>query len=207
MPLSPEEMSEQELLAASVADYVDRRHTDPTLCLADAARTFKVSVRSVTRALDSSDVSWRGLLTQSRMDTARRLLEETPYLIAVVARMCGYDSAPSFARVFRTQHQGLTPAQWRVAHGGKRRAGGATGAARKPAARRRALEAGEEPPAMRRLGWTTSDDARYRQEYIDARNRLADRTGSRGSSISEVNVEMRGPRGFARKKRSRQARP
>jgi AraC-like DNA-binding protein len=169
----PDEITEQEFLTASVADYVQRRHTDPTLCVADAARRFKISVRTVTRALDAADTSWRGLLIEARMGSARRLLESTTHLIDDVARMSGYDSAPSFARAFRAQHNGLAPAQWRVANGGKRRACGPTGAARKPAARRRALESGEEPPPIRRFGSTASDTARFDQ----ATRRTGSQTG------------------------------
>jgi hypothetical protein len=117
--------------------------------------------------------------------------------IAVIARLCGYASAPAFAAAFRRRHQ-TSPAAWRRRRGGPSRAGGPTGAFYRPAARARARRSGKgEPGAFR--GQTAGEAAVWDQRIVEATERLADRRILSGEppgrlSIEEITAEVMGPR-------------
>jgi AraC-like DNA-binding protein len=190
-PITPAERIED------VHAYLDQRHTDPGLRIRDAALYFGVNEKTIRRALkgDGSGPTWSEAVRERRIATAKRLLANTSLLVAVVARRAGYDSTPSFARAFKRATD-MSPVAWRMAHGGARRAGGATGAARKPAQRARALELGIAPPDMRRPWWSDYH-ARFEAEMHDARTRQ--RLAHGGWSIASLTEEVYGPRGFGRR--------
>jgi AraC-like DNA-binding protein len=185
---------------AAVEMYIDDRHTDPGLRIADAAARFGVTERTIRRDLarNGHGDTWENLVRACRIATAQALLANTRLTIDVVARKSGYDSPTSFAAAFRRETN-LSPVQWRLANKGPRRAGGPTGAARRPAQRARALEEGTTPPSMTRR-WGADYDALMDAEITDARTRLRE-DGRTHFSFSELSEEVDGPRGFGRSKR------
>lgn len=158
--------------AAAVA-HAERHFTDPDMKAKDAAIRHGISDRVLRDSLKACSTSWRTITSELRMTRAQKLLAETKYEISAVARMCGYRSPPAFANAF-AQHNGASPAQWRVRRGGPARAGGPTGAFYTPAARTQALKAGEEPPPNRRGSMTPGEHAIQSCEIDEAHARIAD---------------------------------
>lgn len=111
-----------------------------------------ISSRRVKAILAAANTTFTAELLKHRMVNARELLGGTNFAIANVAALCGYSCPSTFARRFASQNGGLTPRQYRAAKGGPRRAGGATGAFRKPAQRARAAQEGGAGPGMHRPG-------------------------------------------------------
>ena len=180
---------------AQVQLYIWERHSDPTLRISDAALHFGVDERTIRRDLRRVGTTWERLLVTARMETAKRLLISTKLTIRVVARRSGYDSPTSFTAAFG-RYADLSPVQWRLAHGGPKRAGGATGAARQAATRARARRQGSTPPSMRR----DPDDhgAEMQAEIADARTRIR-LDGRQAFSLEELAAEVYGPRGLGRR--------
>jgi AraC-like DNA-binding protein len=178
--------------------HAERHFTDPDMKANDAAILQGISERVLRDSLEACGTSWRAITMDLRMGRAERLLAETKYEIWAVARMCGYRSAPAFAKAFARRH-GVSPARWRVRKGGPARAGGPTGAFYKPAARAQALKAGDEPPASSRRSMTPGEHAIQSCEIDEAHARIDDwrilhcEWGS-GVSIQELAEESMHPR-------------
>jgi AraC-like DNA-binding protein len=153
---------------AAVA-HAERHFTDPDMKAKDAAILQGISDRVQRESLEACGTNWRAITSDLRMTRAEGLLAETKYEIWVVARMCGYRSAPAFAKAF-AQCNGASPAEWRVRKGGPARAGGPTGAFYRPAERAKALKAGKKPPSS---GPRRHDSRRARDP--DLRNRRGPR--------------------------------
>lgn len=178
--------------------HAERHFTDPDMKAQDAAILLGISDRVLRECLSACGTSWREITSDLRMARAEKLLAEAKYEIWAVARLCGYRSAPAFAKAFAERHDS-TPTQWRVRKGGPARAGGPTGAFYKPAARAHALKIGEEPPPSRRGSMTPGEHAIRLCEIDEAHARIDDwrilhcEWGS-GVSISELAEESMRPR-------------
>jgi AraC-like DNA-binding protein len=125
---------------------------DPEVSTTLVGLAAGISARRVKAILADAETTFTAELLKQRMVLARRLLSETNYAISNVAELCGYRCASTFAKRFASQNQDLTPRQYRVAKGGRRRAGATTGAFRKPAQRARAEQEGAPGPGMHRVG-------------------------------------------------------
>jgi len=191
-----------EWRGVDIARYIEERHTDPGLRIADAVKRFGVTERTIRRDLAEVDdaASWDERVRRLRMETAKGLLAETRLTIAVIARKSGYDSPTSFTAAFKRE-TGLRPVEWRLGMKGPARAGGPTGAARRPAQRAKALEDGVEPPSMSKP-WGADGGPLMDAELADAGTRLRYER-RRAVSIEELSEEVFGPRGIGRSKRKR----
>ncbi len=83
---------------------------------AEAAALLGTSERSLRRALDAEQTSFRALLAEVRLEKSRRLLEDPRLSVEQVARMVGYSEPAAFIRAF-TRWTGATPARFRRATG------------------------------------------------------------------------------------------
>ncbi|WP_196189461.1 helix-turn-helix domain-containing protein [Conexibacter sp. W3-3-2] len=190
--------------------WIEENFGDPSITAAIAAEQLGVHERTLRRALEGE--GWRRRLSGVRMREARRMLEEQPSVkVAVVARACGFDSPTSFAAAFKRTYR-TTPAGWRLGHGGRRRAGGATGAARQSAARARAARDGEPPPSMSVADGQSTAVALDELEWRDAERRARYRRAPFDeepppTTLSElaalISQELDGPRGYRRLGRRR----
>jgi AraC-like DNA-binding protein len=120
--------------------------SDLDLSAASLAADLGIPEKRLHRAFAADNAAIGGEIKSIRMERAKDLLTHTRYLVRFVARLVGYRCTAAFAKAFRT-HTSLTPKQWRIAHGGPRRAGGPTGAFYKPAERARARREGGRPPS------------------------------------------------------------
>lgn len=144
----PEEFDLEERIFAAI----DEGYGDPDFTMADIAAAVGRSQRRI-RAIMAAEPESTTLtreIHERRMKRAETLLTETNWAIEMIARQCGYRSASSFTRRFRAAHDGVTPVAYRTQGGGTIRAGGPTGAFRKPAERHRAAQRGLAEPSMRR---------------------------------------------------------
>ena len=154
---------------ALVQAYLKRHFTDPDVRLEDVAVCYDLAERTLRESLRVNGTCWREELQALRLDRAEQLLKKTPYRIAEVARLSGYQSAPAFAKVFRERFR-LSPSQFRRGAGGRARAGGPTGAAFR--ARRRA--AGESITSRTGRGMTPGEKAIHEQMLAEAEERISD---------------------------------
>ncbi|MCA9566293.1 MAG: helix-turn-helix transcriptional regulator [Myxococcales bacterium] len=72
-----------------------------------------MSPRTLQRRLTEHDVTYAGLLEQTRRGLAERYLADPNLTLAEVAYLCGYEEQTSFFRAFR-QWTGETPASRRA---------------------------------------------------------------------------------------------
>lgn len=192
---SPEPTSAQRRHAAAARHYAERHFTDPGLRAEDAAIFSNISERIQRESLTACGESWRVILLDLRLERAAQLLSSTNHEISIVARMCGYLSAPAFAKAFGARFK-ATPREFRRGKGGVARAGGPTGAFYRPAARARALRLGDEPP--RRSRGNAGDEALVAVQVDEARERLEDKQilefgRPTGVSIAELHAEISEP--------------
>ena len=176
-----------ELFAAGCL-VLERRYSDPGLTAQAVGEAIGVSEKTVFRIF--AHVGFKVELLRLRMEEAERLLERSSHSVATVARLSGFSSASAFSLAFRRAHGATSPGAWRAGRGGRRRAGPATGAAYRPAARARARHRGEnffEPPHFDLNGHAAILDAELRE----AQERLRVRHPVRGGvSIAELTREM-----------------
>ncbi|QVQ50552.1 AraC family transcriptional regulator [Spiractinospora alimapuensis] len=93
-------------VAATVRSHVRAHLSDPGLTLARAARTLGLAPRTVQRAFEHEDTTWRDVLRAERLNLARRHLRDPAFVgtsVATVAAMVGLD-AQGLARAYRQVH-------------------------------------------------------------------------------------------------------
>jgi AraC-like DNA-binding protein len=181
-----------------VEDFARRHYSDPDVKLADVAAFLGVNERTLRRSLRACGRSWREVLKDRRMERAHHLLATESYRIDDVARLSGYRSAPAFAKVFSERFE-ASPSEFRRGKGGVARAGGPTGAFRRPAQRARAELRGELLPDGRTRAWSAGDAAVEHCRTEEAGERIADRRllehghPGGGVSIEELAHEIASP--------------
>ena len=95
---------------------VDKLYHEPTFSRADLAREIDTSENTLSRVINVAfGVSFPKLLSQFRVEDAKRMLQNPAIPIQVVAFEVGFNSLASFNRVFR-EIAGETPSQYRAAH-------------------------------------------------------------------------------------------
>ncbi len=80
---------------------------------AEVAKELGVDRRTLHRHLTREGDMFSGILTSTRIEMAKRLLENRERSLASVAEMLGFSALSSFMRWFRT-HFGCTATAWRV---------------------------------------------------------------------------------------------
>jgi AraC-like DNA-binding protein len=78
----------------------------------DCAKSLGVSERSLQRLLAESGASFRDLVTDARIDRAKRLLVDTDQPISRVAQASGFNALGAFSTAFR-RRTGMTPREFR----------------------------------------------------------------------------------------------
>ena len=103
--LSPEARPSDSPLSREVLAVIDRRHAEPGLSLAQVARAVGRSPSHVSAVVrEQTGLTVLSLITERRMEEARRRLRETDEDVSIVAERAGYADPAYFARVFRRMH-------------------------------------------------------------------------------------------------------
>ncbi|HCL02380.1 MAG TPA: AraC family transcriptional regulator [Lachnoclostridium phytofermentans] len=93
-------------------DYI-QNHFKNEFVLEDMYKEIGMSEKSVHRFLTSNlGISAKKLLTERRIDEARRLLKYTDKQIGIISDLVGFQSDKTFYRVFKTE-VGITPNEYR----------------------------------------------------------------------------------------------
>ncbi len=101
-------------LVGEALRYIDENYRRP-ITLADVAKAVKRSRAYLTDLLHRETGQTVGAwITERRMAEARRLLVETDFDIARIARALTFLDGPYFRRLFKRMH-GLPPGEWRAA--------------------------------------------------------------------------------------------
>ncbi|MBT4522165.1 MAG: AraC family transcriptional regulator [Halieaceae bacterium] len=80
--------------------------------LALVASRLSVSPRTLIRQLDLQGTSYRQLLEQQQVSTAKKLLDQARYSVADIGNLLGYSDAANFGRAFR-RWTGISPGNYR----------------------------------------------------------------------------------------------
>jgi AraC-like DNA-binding protein len=99
-------------LAGSLRIAIEHVMRDGAPNLYWAADVSGMSTRTLRRRLVDLGLSWSSLVTQTRFDTALRLLSESELEIREIAREVGYSDPANFSRAFR-RWTGDAPSRYR----------------------------------------------------------------------------------------------
>jgi len=176
---------DEDLLVAAL-DELHRRYSDPSLTGKKVAEAIGVSEKTLFRLFVKE--RFGAALLNLRMEHAERLLEEGRHSVATVARLSGFSSASAFSVHFKAMHDKVSPGAWRVAKGGRVRAGPPTGAFDRPAERARARREGKEFAGRPRRD-AAGESAVFDAELREASARLHAR-GVKGVSIADLTREI-----------------
>jgi AraC-like DNA-binding protein len=112
--------SARELLRERAATLVRQRLRDPGLGIEDIAAALGCSKRALHKAFEDGEVSLHRHLWLSRLELARRQLEDprqSARSITSILLGTGFSSAAHFSRMFRNCY-GASPREWRERAGG-----------------------------------------------------------------------------------------
>jgi LacI family transcriptional regulator len=109
---STDMLAVEDALIRSAVDFI-RKHAGQAIGVKHVAAAVDVSRRTLDRRFgDTLGRTVHDELTAARMQLARTLLTEGAQTVAEIAIACGYESAPSFSRAFRSQ-SGCWPTEYR----------------------------------------------------------------------------------------------
>jgi AraC-like DNA-binding protein len=111
--------SGRELLRERTAALISQRLHEPGLDIEAIAASLHCSKRALHKAFEDHDNSLHRFLWDSRLELARRRLEdprESSRSITSILLGAGFTSAAHFSRMFR-QHYGASPRDWRAQAG------------------------------------------------------------------------------------------
>lgn len=98
-----------------VKKYIQEHMVD-NITVTSIAEELHFNPQYLMRAFKSkTDMSIVEYITKARLDTAKKILKDTPLPIKTVANMVGYDDYAYFTRVFRKE-TGVSPSQYRSMH-------------------------------------------------------------------------------------------
>lgn len=99
----------RSLIAVTLARHPHR------LCIENAARELRVSVRTLIRRLGDGGSSFQALRDGARKDLALSLLNRPGFTVEDIARALGFSDAANFCRAFKRWF-GMPPVRYRRAH-------------------------------------------------------------------------------------------
>jgi len=109
--------TENHLLVRKVKSYI-RSNPDGDLRLQNLAELVHLNPAYLSQLFKSvAKMNISDYVAKTRMDKARRLLEQTGLKIYDIARLSGYQSPKHFMLIFK-EHVGCTPSDYRARHGG-----------------------------------------------------------------------------------------
>lgn len=101
-------------IVAAVGGYI-RRKLGTNLCNLDScARFFDLHPRALQRALSEHGSTFKGLLSELRMETALHYLRSSNMPLTELTEMLGYRNPSAFTRAFNNAY-GVAPANWKRA--------------------------------------------------------------------------------------------
>jgi LacI family transcriptional regulator len=109
---STDMLAVEDALIRSAVEFI-RKHAGEAIGVKHVAAALAVSRRTLDRRFaDALGRTVHDELTAARMQLARNLLTDGAQTVADIAAACGYGSAPSFSRAFRSQ-SGCWPTDYR----------------------------------------------------------------------------------------------
>ncbi len=109
-------LSEDGDIVGSLREFITTRLREEHVTLADAARFFGVSERSLQRRLAEHETSMNDVRDEVRRDMASRLLTETLLSASEICYRLGYSEPSVFTRSFHRWY-GKSPSQYRKMRG------------------------------------------------------------------------------------------
>ncbi len=114
--LSTEEFSEDEVALAERIDYLiftEKVYQEPAYSRADLAKECGYSETIVSKVFNAHfQKSFPQVMNEQRVEEAKRLLEETKASVKTISEEVGFNSMPSFNRVFK-EMTGFAPSAYR----------------------------------------------------------------------------------------------
>jgi len=97
---------------SDIERYVAAHLSNPELNLGDVAQATFLSRRSMQRVFTHSNTTFSAWLRARRLERVHERLLTTTDPVSLIARECGFSSAPHFSRSFRTRY-GVTASELR----------------------------------------------------------------------------------------------
>ena len=117
--INPEDLSDEEKeLVAKIESLLDleKVYQEPNYARSDLARECGVSEMVISKVINVHfQKSFPQIMNERRIEDAKRLLVETEAAVKTVAEEVGFNSLPSFNRVFKVMVS-ESPGQYRKKH-------------------------------------------------------------------------------------------
>ena len=114
-----EHLGNEDPVETLVEREISRSLSEGIPKMADVARRLAMSERTLHRRLSERSVSFKSLVRKTRRHVAENLLRNSRYPVTEVAFLTGFSEQSAFHRAFK-RWSGITPAQWRARHPGRR---------------------------------------------------------------------------------------
>ncbi len=108
---------QRESVTEKVRRYLVEQLPSGTISLEQAARTLRMSSRTLGRRLSDEGTTFKNLVDETRRAIALRYVAAHDLGLSEVALLSGFTEAPSFYRAFR-RWTGMTPTKYRWTHSG-----------------------------------------------------------------------------------------
>ncbi len=103
-------------LAQKVCRYIEKNYMDVDLSLSQLADAFHISAPHLSRLFkENMETNFIDYLISTRIERAKSLLLNTDCKVSEVAEKVGYNSLPSFLKIFK-KYTGRTPSEYRREH-------------------------------------------------------------------------------------------
>ncbi len=110
-------LPQRESVTEKVRRYLVEQLPSGTISLEQAARTLRMSSRTLGRRLSDEGTTFKNLVDETRRAIALRYVAAHDLGLSEVALLSGFTEAPSFYRAFR-RWTGMTPTKYRWTHSG-----------------------------------------------------------------------------------------
>lgn len=106
-------LEKKSLLVVNALAYIETHATDSDLCLDRVAEELKVTTQYLSGVIkQQTGENYKKIVTNARMNEAKRLLVESDFNISIISWKCGYNDVSYFIKAFQ-KHTGVTPAKYR----------------------------------------------------------------------------------------------
>jgi len=113
LSLYEQEVTERDLHAEQLKQFVESRFCDPEFSIALLAETYHLNLPRMSNLFKSEmGIGFVDYVWKKRLEKALELLRTTNLSVEEIARSVGYLATTSFSRKFK-QEMGMTPSQYR----------------------------------------------------------------------------------------------
>ena len=107
-----EKINNRALLSDRIRQALQQNRIEFSATQREVAELFHISSRTLSRHLQQEGTSLKSILTQSRIEEAKKMLVENKFSIEQIAMKIGFSGRRTLDRIF-IKYVGMSPAQYR----------------------------------------------------------------------------------------------